>query len=61
VKLLTSDEHAAVTAAFAQRLSDAMSNAGCNDVCRDEFPESVCARFKSDLELLESWEMGPEP
>ena len=53
---LTPEEYEAVTAAWVERLYNAMASAGCNDVFEDEFPKSVCARFRSDYDVLEAWE-----
>jgi len=52
---LTEKEFKEVTKAFVNRLSNEMSNAGCNDLFDDEFPQSVCDKFNSDLELLDVW------
>ena len=52
---LSREEFKEVTKAFYRRLDNMMSNAGCNDVCNDEFPKSVCEKFKYDFELLEVW------
>lgn len=53
---LTPEEYAAVTATWVERLRNAMGTAGCNDLFEDEFPKSVCARFRSDYDVLEAWE-----
>lgn len=58
VEELSSSELLQVTGAFVQRLFDAMSIAGCNDVLPDEFPKSVCARFKSDTDVLSAWRLA---
>ncbi len=52
---LTAEEYEAVTDAWVERLRRAMGTAGCNDVMRDEFPESVCKRFRFDMDVLEAW------
>lgn len=55
-ELLSEEEFQAVTRALIIRLRDRMSNAGCNDIFDDEFPESVVRRFQTDFALLEAWE-----
>lgn len=55
MKTLSDREFSQVTIAFCERLSSAMSNAGCNDLFTDEFPESVCKNFASDHSLLDCW------
>ena len=52
---LTRAELIAVTHSLADRLLNAAACAGCNDVCRDEFAESVCARYRSDVRLIGDW------
>lgn len=53
--ILTDQEFVAVSKTFFSRLSEAMSNAGCNDVFEDEFPKSVCDKFNSDFALFDAW------
>jgi len=52
---LTDSEFVEVSRAFISRLSNEMGSAGCNDVFKDEFPQSVCDKFGNDLELLDEW------
>lgn len=53
---LTKKEFFTVTETWIERLSDSMSSASCNDVCPDEFPQSVCGKFNCDSDVLEAWE-----
>jgi len=55
MRRLTEDEFKEVTKSFTERLCNEMSNAGCNDVYSDEFPETICEDFDSDLDLLDVW------
>jgi hypothetical protein len=52
---LTKKEFEEVTNTWINRLENAMSSAGCNDVCNDEFPQSVCDKFNDDGEVLNAW------
>lgn len=44
-----------VSVAFLERLSDELSNAGCNDLLEPEFSEDICGKYGSDTELFDDW------
>jgi len=53
---LTPEEFEVVAATFIRRLSDRIASAGCNDLFTDEFPQSVCDRFRYDGAVLRAFE-----
>ena len=52
---LSKEEFNQVTEAFLNRLEQDLDTAGCNDLFEDEFPESVCSNFCTDLDVFEVW------
>ena len=54
-RALTSVEYEAATKAFVERLGNAISNAGCNDVGEDEFGESLAEKYHYDGDILDDW------
>jgi len=44
-----------VTEAFLERLSDLISNAGCNDLYEPEFSNDICEEYGSDSYLFDEW------
>jgi hypothetical protein len=55
MKTLNKKEFKIVSNTFFDRLENAMDNSGCNDLCEDEFPESVINKFENDYEVFEIW------
>jgi hypothetical protein len=53
---LTPEEYESATVTFVERLRNAMSTSGCNDVFADEFGAPIARKYRSDYDVLEAWE-----